>query len=166
MEISLEGCGMEEHWEDRLKLFLMVRGIVFLGVSIAKNSMSRSLRLILETNWLFFIPNLQYISHWGILFLLPNSMNSLNNPWPNVRKHQINCSKSKATYGFPKDRRFRSTSKILYHITNPDAIRSITYHPGSATRVLRVSGISVKGLAIPDPARLLLDSIFSSLTPT
>ena len=50
----------------------------------------------------------------------------LSIPWKETRKHQSNQSPSKATYAFPKDKRFKSKENALYPPNHSDAIPSTT----------------------------------------
>lgn len=56
----------------------------------------------------------------------------LSVPWKEARKHQSNQSPSKATYAFPKDKRFKSKENALYPPPHSDAIPSTTSPPTSA----------------------------------
>lgn len=55
----------------------------------------------------------------------------LSVPWKETRKHQSNQSASKATYAFPKDKRFKSKENTLYPPPHSDAIPSTTFPPSS-----------------------------------
>ncbi len=52
--------------------------------------------------------------------------------WKEARKHQTNFSQSKSTFGFAKDKRFKSKDTPLYPILHSAVTPSIIYPLSSA----------------------------------
>ena len=52
----------------------------------------------------------------------------LSIPWKETRKHQTNLSASKATFAFPKDKRFKDKHSPLYSSINIDVTLFTIFH--------------------------------------
>lgn len=59
--------------------------------------------------------------------------------WKEARKHQTNFSQSKSTFGFAKDKRFKSKDATLYTFWHLDVTPSIIYPLSSAEHQLQES---------------------------